>query len=139
LGFAAAISLEFAMSLGTRLFTWLHGELVGTDRFGNRYYRDKRGAKAKVGAGLSKERRWVLYDGEAEASKVPPMWHAWLHYSVQQPPVEGAEDPARIYGWQKEHLPNLTGTTEAYRPPGSLLAGGQRAPATGDYEPWRPS
>lgn len=127
------------MSLGTRLFTWLHGELVGTDRFGNRYYRDKRGVKAKVGAGLSQERRWVLYDGEAEASKVPPMWHAWLHYSVQQPPAEGAEDPARIYGWQKEHLPNLTGTAEAYRPPGSLLAGGQRAPATGDYEPWRPS
>ncbi len=128
------------MSFGTRLFTWLHGELVGTDRFGNRYYRDKRGVKAKVGAGLSQERRWVLYDGEAEASKVPPMWHAWLHYSVLQAPAAGADaDPARLYDWQKEHLPNLTGTAEAYRPPGSLLAGGQRPPATGDYEPWRPS
>ena len=124
------------MSLGTRLFTWLRGELVGTDQFGNRYFRDKSGAKSKVGSGLSKERRWVLYDGEVEASKVPPMWHAWLHYTIDQPPAEGA---AMLYDWQKEHLPNMTGTAAAYRPAGSLLAGGQRAPATGDYEPWRPS
>jgi NADH:ubiquinone oxidoreductase subunit len=40
--------------------------------------------------------------------------------------------------WEKEHLPNLTGTAAAYRPPGSLLGGGQRAPATGDYEAWQP-
>ena len=41
--------------------------------------------------------------------------------------------------WQKEHLPNRTGTPEAYHPPGSEYEGGQRAKATGDYEPWRPS
>jgi NADH:ubiquinone oxidoreductase subunit len=29
------------MTLGTRLLTWLRGELVGTDSFGNRYYREK--------------------------------------------------------------------------------------------------
>ncbi|MGH6798662.1 MAG: NADH:ubiquinone oxidoreductase subunit NDUFA12, partial [Roseiarcus sp.] len=42
------------------------------------------------------------------------------------------------YSWQKPHLPNLTGTPLAYRPPGSVLEGGHRAPATGDYEPWTP-
>ncbi|MEE8280069.1 MAG: NADH:ubiquinone oxidoreductase subunit NDUFA12, partial [Alphaproteobacteria bacterium] len=41
--------------------------------------------------------------------------------------------------WQKEHVPNLTGTYAAYRPPGSILHGGKRARGTGDYEPWRPS
>ena len=29
------------MTLGTRLLTWLRGELVGTDAYGNRYYRDR--------------------------------------------------------------------------------------------------
>lgn len=28
-------------NLGTRLYTWLRGELVGTDRTGNRYYRER--------------------------------------------------------------------------------------------------
>ena len=31
--------MDGPMTLGTRLLTWLRGELVGTDSFGNRYYR----------------------------------------------------------------------------------------------------
>ena len=46
--------------------------------------------------------------------------------------------PAPRRRWQKEHLPNQTGTKAAYRPQGSVLAGGRRAKATGDYEPWTP-
>ena len=42
------------------------------------------------------------------------------------------------FDWQKDHLPNLTGTRYAYRPPGHVLSGGQRDKATGDYEPWTP-
>jgi NADH:ubiquinone oxidoreductase subunit len=38
----------------------------------------------------------------------------------------------------KEHRPNLTGTPLAYRPPGHTLKGGHRAPASGDYEAWKP-
>jgi len=116
------------MSLGTRLFTWLHGELVGTDSFGNRYYRDKRTA------GQGRERRWVLYKGEPEASKVPPEWHAWLHRTIDQPPT----GPRQPIPWEKPHTPNRTGTAEAYRPSGSLLEAGRRPHATGDYEAWRP-
>jgi NADH:ubiquinone oxidoreductase subunit len=41
--------------------------------------------------------------------------------------------------WQKPHEPNLTGTDLAYRPPGHVLKGGARAPASGDYEPWVPN
>ena len=33
------------------------------------------------------------------------------------------------YPWQKPHQPNLTGTPLAYRPPGSVLRGGERAHA----------
>lgn len=120
------------MTLATRLYTWLRGERVGSDSFGNEYYRDKGGARRFAG---SREKRWVLYKGEAEASKVPPEWHAWLHHIVKEPPPPGGP-PKKP--WQKEHLPNLTGTPDAYRPPGHDYKGGRRAPATGDYEPWLP-
>jgi NADH:ubiquinone oxidoreductase subunit len=124
------------MSIGTRLYTWLKGELVGSDQFGNRYYREKhRRALVKGGGMASRERRWVLYNGEVEASRVPPEWHGWLHHTVMEPPRAGE---ARQFPWQKEHLPNLSGTPLAYRPAGSVLRGGPRARSTGDYEPWRP-
>jgi NADH:ubiquinone oxidoreductase subunit len=117
------------MSFGTWLFTRLHGEAAGTDSFGNRYFIDRRTK------GKKRERRWVLYKGAPEASKVPPEWHAWLHSNLPQPPVEGS----RNRSWQKPHLPNLTGTGQAYLPPGHTLMGGQRSKATGDYEPWTPA
>ncbi len=117
------------MTIGTRLFTWLRGEAVGTDAFGNRYYRQRRRY------GPRSERRWVIYKGEPEASKVPAEWHAWLHYTTDT--VPGAGGPAKP--WQKPHQPNPTGSDQAYRPPGHTLAGGRRAKAAGDYEPWVPS
>jgi NADH:ubiquinone oxidoreductase subunit len=123
------------MSIGTKLFTWLRGERVGVDQFGNRYFREHRRRVLQRGGGRdSRERRWVLYNGVVEASRVPAGWHAWLHHTVDAVPDAGA----LRYPWEKEHLPNLTGTPLAYRPPGSVLSGGHRSPATGDYEPWQP-
>jgi len=124
------------MTVGTRIMTWLRGELVGTDVFGNRYYRDKSQRKLERGGGrFSREKRWVLYNGEAEGSRVPPEWHAWLHHTVNEIPSDGGKPK---YVWQKPHQPNLTGTPDAYRPPGSVIRGGHRAPTTGDYEAWKP-
>jgi NADH:ubiquinone oxidoreductase subunit len=119
------------MTIGMRLYSWLRGEAVGSDSFGNRYYRSRR-LRRDDGR---RERRWVVYGGEVEASAVPPEWHAWLHYLVDDAPT-----PERIVvrAWEKEHVPNLTGTASAYRPPGHDFKGGQRARATGDYEPWTP-
>ncbi|PWC31422.1 NADH:ubiquinone oxidoreductase subunit NDUFA12 [Azospirillum sp. TSO35-2] len=114
-----------------RYVTWRRGAKVGSDRFGNVYYRSK-----KTEAGM-RERRWVLYAGEPDASKIPPEWHGWLHHTVKDPLPEGSS--AYHKPWQKEHLPNMSGSVQAYRPPGHALAGGQRVPATGDYEPWTPT
>lgn len=114
--------------LGTTLFTKTRGVLVGTDGQGNRYYQ-KKGSLRR-----GRPRRWVLYRGEVEASKVPPEWHAWLHQTVDDPPDAGAKH----HGWEAPHVPNMTGTPQAYRPPGSQAAGGQRPKATGDYEAWQP-
>ena len=117
------------MHIGTLLYTWLNGKLVGIDEFSNRYYRGK--GKRLHG----RERRWVVFKGKAEASKVPPEWHAWLHHTTDAPLTESA---AQALPWQKMHVPNLTGTPNAYRPRGHDLKGGRRAAATGDYEPWTP-
>lgn len=118
-------------SFGTLLHTLLHGRRVGADEFGNRYY---------VGKGDHREggrqRRWVLYKGAAEASKVPPDWHAWLHHTIATPP---SEQPLPAKPWEKEHEANRTGTAAAYVPQGSVLAGGERPRATGDYQAWRPN
>ena len=121
-------------TLGTRLLTWLRGAPVGRDEFGNRYYRLKNFQPQKLGGGrFSRERRWVIYHGTPEASKVPPEWHAWLHHVSDE--IPGSR---QRYAWEKPHEPNLTGTPLAYHPQGSVLRGGHRAAATGDYEPWTP-
>jgi len=117
------------LSIGTLLYTWFNGEQVGTDEFGNRYY------QAKSDTLHGRQRRWVIYKGKIEASRVPPEWHAWLHHFTEEPLTEAA---AKAPGWQQPHQPNMTGTAQAYRPPGHDFKGGQRSAATGDYEPWAP-
>ncbi|WP_288901444.1 NADH:ubiquinone oxidoreductase subunit NDUFA12 [uncultured Sneathiella sp.] len=118
-------------TIGTRLFTWWRGEQVGEDQFGNRYYREK----GKPTGPTGRERRWVVYKGRPEASKVPPAWHIWLHYTTDNLPEQQDLPQA---DWQEEHLPNLTGTEFAYRPDGSILKGGPRQKGTGDYQAWKP-
>ena len=128
------------MTFVTKLSTWFNGQYVGKDRFGNRYYQSR--LKSTPG----KKRRWVIYDGLPEASKVPPEWFGWLHYTEDSP--LRAEPTAHIDA-QSGHpstkaksalnyQPNFSGTKWAWRPPGSVLAGGHRPAATGDYEAWHP-
>lgn len=128
-----------------RIFTWWNGATlgtlwtvkrlgvpVGTDQFGNRYFEAK---SAKESYDHRRKRRWVIYDGYADASKVPPEWFGWLHYIVDEPP---SNEPAPVKAWQREHRPNMSGTPLAWRPKGSIARGGERARATGDYEAWKP-
>jgi NADH:ubiquinone oxidoreductase subunit len=121
-----------SQTFGTQLWTRLYGEFVGEDEFGNLYYRTRGGA---IDATLGFQRRWVIYNGYAESSTVPPSWHGWLHHTVDTPPTEESYQP---WPWEKAHRPNMTGTPAAYRPPGSTLARGKRPRATGDYKAWTP-
>lgn len=122
------------------IFTWWNGATIGTswalrgkarageDSLGNVYYEggvDMNGIP----------RRWVIYAGANDASRVPPEWFGWLHHQVDDLPDRALPTP-RV--WQKPARPNRTGTTDAYRPAGALERGGVRAPATGDYEAWTP-
>lgn len=117
------------MSIGTRLYTMMKGRLAGTDAEGNRYYVERNPPKGR------RQKRWVLFNGEVEASRVPPEWHAWLHYTTDEPLTAAAE---QAQPWQRPHQPNKTGSAEAYLPPGHDLRGGKRERASGDYEAWRP-
>jgi len=116
-------------TMGTRFYTWRKGELVGTDEAGNRYYR----AKSAIPDSIP-ERRWVIYNGYAEASAIPPGWHGWMHHKVDTPPTQISYKPRE---WQKPHHANPTGTAAAYRPPGSILKEG-KAPVQPDYQAWKP-
>lgn len=111
-------------TIGTRFFTWRFGQKVGEDHFGNVYYQTADGAK-----------RWVIYNGLAEASSIPPGWHGWIHHRVSTPP---SQEDYVSHPWQKPHQPNHTGTASAYRPKGSLLNPAKRPRVTGDYDAWTP-
>jgi NADH:ubiquinone oxidoreductase subunit len=125
------------MGLLKQIFTWWdgatittgihvrrHGRKVGTDALGNLYYAAKKGG-----------RRWVLYNGPNDASRIPPDWHAWIHHQIDGPPDESLPPPPKFL---REPTPNLTGTPLAYRPSGALERGARRAAASGDYEAWTP-
>ncbi|WGF89371.1 NADH:ubiquinone oxidoreductase subunit NDUFA12 [Marinivivus vitaminiproducens] len=118
-------------TLGTWLTTRLSGTSVGKDDLGNAYYR-KRGKSGR----WQDEKRWVVFVGEPDPTSVPPGWYGWLHHRIEKSP---ADQPLTTHQrWEKERLPNLTGTAAAYLPPGDVRRGGQRLPAPGDYEAWRP-
>lgn len=125
-----------------RIFTWWNGAtlgalfdinrrgvFVGEDEQGNRFYEERRPSLE------GRKRRYVVYNGLAEASRVSPDWHGWLHYTLDRPPTEA---PLKRQAWELPHLPNLTGTVRAYRPKGSLWRGGERAAAASDYQAWKP-
>ena len=117
-----AVSWWEGQTFATQFFTWRSGTEVGKDDQGNIYYRNADDSK-----------RWVIYNGDMEASRVSPEWHGWLHRTWDKPPTE---NPLPHKPWEKPHLENLTGTALAYAPPGSLR---RAKPAElSDYEAWSP-
>jgi NADH:ubiquinone oxidoreductase subunit len=129
------------MGILTSIFTWWNGATIGTrlyglrgmkqvgeDDLGNVYYEGREDT-------MGLPRRWVIYRGANDASRVSPEWFAWLHRQVDDVP-DRSLPPSRV--WEKPGVPNMTGTAFAYRPAGALEKGGHRAAATGDYEAWTP-
>ena len=101
------------MNILKHFFTWWHGQtfgtflktlflekLVGTDEFGNKYYKNKQ------------DERWVVYKNNVEASKITSDWFLWMHHTVNEPPNKNSNK----YVWQKNHSENKTGTKYSYKP-----------------------
>lgn len=111
-----------SQTIGTQLFTARKGVRVGEDEAGNVFYQT-----------ADSKRRWVIFNGDMEASRVSPDWHGWLHHTWDEPPTKA---PLKHKSWEMPHQENLTGTEAAYVPPGSI----RRADpvARRDYEAWQP-
>ena len=102
-----------------RIYTLLRGKLVGTDDAGNRYYVQSKG----VGP-LGVPRRWVIYRNLARRPRrCRRSGTAGCTTLVDTPPTDENYAPRP---WQKPHRMNMTGTPQAYRPSGSILATGKR-------------
>ena len=107
-------------TLGTFIYTLFTGKLIGRDQFGNKYYSNSKG------------RRWVIYKNNIESSKIPPDWHSWIHFlKINKPSNE-----EKKFLWQKQYEENLTGTTRAYKPEGSLTSDVKKNMKK--YEIWKP-
>ena len=78
------------------------GKFVGEDKFGNKYYENKK-----------KKKDGLFINGEIEATKIPVEWYSWMH-SIKNK----IEDTSRFKKIQlaKNHLSNQTGTDKAYNP-----------------------
>ena len=110
-------------TIGTQIFTWRKGIKVGEDDQGNLYFRDR-----------NDQRRWVIYNGEVEASRVSPEWHGWLHKTWKNPP---SEEEIMRKKWEKPHQKNLTVSALAFVT--SVSMRNAKAKETSDYEPWTPN
>mgnify|MGYP001824954178 CR=1 FL=1 len=120
--FLRAVTWWNGQTLGTQIYTSRKGVKVGEDDEGNTFYETRDGS-----------RRWVIYNGEAEASRISPEWHGWLHRTWEEPPTKA---PLPKKAWEKPHLENMTGTPLAYAPSGSIRR--EQPEPRRDYDAWSP-
>ena len=108
------------MSFIDKFLANIYAKKVGEDSFGNSYY------LSFFKNHLGKNKRLVIYNGFNFSSKVPPMWHSWLHYMSDE-----IQNDGKKLVWERNYQPNLTGTKYAYNP--SKLS--DKEPV---YNQWRP-
>ena len=106
-------------TIGTLIYTLFFGKFIGKDEFGNKYFSSSKG------------KRWVIYKDIVESSKIPSEWLLWIHFLTNDKP----SDNLRKFAWQKKHEENLTGTTKAYKPDGSLTSDSKKNMKK--YETWK--
>ena len=88
------------LTFGTFLKTLFQGKFVGSDEYGNKYYKSK------------KNERWVIYSDNIEATKITSNWYLWIHHTIDRIPDK---KEVKFY-WQKKHLENQTGTNNSFKP-----------------------
>lgn len=118
-----AVTWWNGQTLNTQIFTARKGIKVGEDDQGNVFYHN-----------ADDSRRWVIFNGEVEASRIGADWHGWLHRTFDELP---SKKPLVHKDWEKPHQENLTGTLKAYAPAGSIRSGASPQ-ARSDYEAWAP-
>uniref|UniRef100_A0A1A9V895 NADH dehydrogenase [ubiquinone] 1 alpha subcomplex subunit 12 n=1 Tax=Glossina austeni TaxID=7395 RepID=A0A1A9V895_GLOAU len=86
------------------------GCLVGTDKYGNKYYENPYYFYGR--------NRWVEFSEHVnmdyDGSQIPADWFGWMHYKTDIPPIRDGKRPK--YKWMADHSENLSGTKEQYMP-----------------------
>jgi NADH:ubiquinone oxidoreductase subunit len=113
------------MYIATRILTYFTGKFVGKDYFGNSYYRS-------IFKRAGKEKRWVIFSGMVEGSKIPPKWYRWIHYISDKLPIEEINEQ---HFWQQPYAPNHTGTDKAYYPIENKFRNNNQL----NYKSWNPN
>ena len=76
LNFKMSIKIFFTwwnkQTFGTFLKTLFFGKCVGSDEYGNKYYKSK------------KDERWVIYSKNIEATKITSDWYLWIHHTIDK-------------------------------------------------------
>ncbi|XP_068163297.1 NADH dehydrogenase [ubiquinone] 1 alpha subcomplex subunit 12 [Antennarius striatus] len=92
------------------------GTLIGTDKYGNRYYEDKKHY-------FFGRHRWVIYttdmngkdtSDEVDGTMVPAEWHGWLHSMTDHPPTTHPPEPKKFLA--ETHQFNVSATPQQYVP-----------------------
>lgn len=103
--------------LNSLLFTTFFGTHTGEDLYGNQFYFRRTS---------DKEKRWVIYKGMYDPSKISAEWHSWLHFITNIIPSTP----------KKTWHPNTTGTKFSHNSISSI----ENIPQTAlqYYESWTP-
>ena len=112
-------------TIGTHIFTWFYGKLVGKDIYHYKYY---------ISKNKNHIRKWVLYFKNVDPSAIPTEWQSWLTNDKIEIPIT-----TKKFKWEKERLNNKTGTKEAYFPSGSMDKHNKHEKVTKkSYVAWNP-
>jgi NADH:ubiquinone oxidoreductase subunit len=91
-------------NLGTLLYSFFYGKKVGQDKNGNKFYIHKYNLK----------RKWVLYNKIVDPTSLKVAWQLWLTNNKKEIPSDMNDN--KIYIWQKEKVPNYSGSRNSYHP-----------------------
>ena len=85
------------------------GTLVGTDKYGNKYFENNKY--------MFSRNRFVEYPYagrlEFDATQIPPEWHRWMQFMTDDPP---SKVPPPKSKFDKDHELNLSGSAKEYVP-----------------------
>ena len=97
-------------SVGTILYSFLFGKMIGKDKIGNKFFIHRK----------IKGKKWVLYKKNIDPTALEVKWQIWLT-NTDMNSVNISEE--KNYAWQKTKKANLTGTINSYHPSTSIENG----------------
>ena len=106
-------------TIGTKIYTKFFGNFVGSDEYGNNYFKSSDGTK-----------RWINYKGICDASSISPSWYSWLHKTTNK--VPSLEKDNLLKKNIKDNY-TITEKSKKYHPNNS-----KNHLIFNDYESWKP-